>query len=69
MTGRLRFSSIAIRAKTATTLGNCGLTNVTYCGSGLSITMRLSGIGSGMTGPSRPSNRAWWRQLEQLTRA
>ncbi len=36
--------------------------NVTYLGSGSAATIRSSGIGSGMTGPSRLSNRAWWRR-------
>ena len=56
-----RFSSIAIRAKTVIPLDGWGLMNVTYFGSGFSATIRSSGIGSGMTGPSRPSSRAWWR--------
>ena len=41
MSGRLRFSSMAIRAKTATPLGNRGFTKVTYCGSGLSTTIAV----------------------------
>ena len=34
--------------------------NVTYFGLGVRRDDAVNGIGSGMTGPSRPSSRAWW---------
>jgi hypothetical protein len=59
---RSRYTAVAIRTKTLMPLDGWGSMNVTYFGLGSAEKMRSSRIGSGMTGPSSPSSRAWWRQ-------